>query len=56
MIEECIRGAQRSRVGTVVYFRKEGRALGEGIQMRGAEDDILRLQRADREANNASFR
>ncbi|KAJ7494793.1 cyclohydrolase [Mycena galericulata] len=28
-IEECIRGAQRGGVGVVVYFRKEGRALGE---------------------------
>jgi len=28
-IEECIYGAQRGGVGVVVYFRKEGRALGE---------------------------
>jgi len=28
-IEECIRCAQRGGVGAVVYFRKEGRALGE---------------------------
>jgi len=28
-IEECIKGAQRGGVGLVVYFRKEGRALGE---------------------------
>lgn len=28
-IEECIRAAQRGGVGIVVYFRKEGRALGE---------------------------
>jgi GTP cyclohydrolase II len=28
-IEESIRGAQRGGVGAVVYFRKEGRALGE---------------------------
>ena len=28
-IEECIRGAQASGVGLVVYCRKEGRALGE---------------------------
>jgi hypothetical protein len=28
-IEECIRGAQGGGVGVVVYFRKEGRALGE---------------------------
>jgi GTP cyclohydrolase II len=28
-IEECIRGAQNDGVGLVVYFRKEGRALGE---------------------------
>jgi GTP cyclohydrolase II len=28
-IEECIRGAQQGGVGIVVYFRKEGRALGE---------------------------
>jgi GTP cyclohydrolase II len=28
-IEECIRCAQRGGVGIVVYFRKEGRALGE---------------------------
>jgi GTP cyclohydrolase II len=28
-IEECIRGAQTGGVGVVVYFRKEGRALGE---------------------------
>ncbi len=28
-IEECIRTAQRHGVGVVVYFRKEGRALGE---------------------------
>lgn len=28
-IEECIRTAQRGGVGAVVYFRKEGRALGE---------------------------
>ncbi|KAF8995126.1 hypothetical protein BDQ17DRAFT_1366046 [Cyathus striatus] len=28
-IEECIRTAQQGGVGVVVYFRKEGRALGE---------------------------
>ncbi|KAH8801225.1 cyclohydrolase [Flagelloscypha sp. PMI_526] len=28
-IEECVRGAQKGGVGVVVYFRKEGRALGE---------------------------
>ena len=28
-IEECIRGAQGGGVGVFVYFRKEGRALGE---------------------------
>ncbi|KIY44829.1 cyclohydrolase [Fistulina hepatica ATCC 64428] len=28
-IEECVRGAQKGGVGIVVYFRKEGRALGE---------------------------
>src|SRR5204863_7203868 len=28
-IEECIRGAQGGGVGLIVYFRKEGRALGE---------------------------
>jgi GTP cyclohydrolase II len=28
-IEECIRGVQNGGVGVVVYFRKEGRALGE---------------------------
>src|SRR5215475_5609605 len=28
-IEECIRGAQQGGVGLIVYFRKEGRALGE---------------------------
>jgi GTP cyclohydrolase II len=28
-IEECIRGAQEGGVGVIVYFRKEGRALGE---------------------------
>ncbi|KAF7336661.1 Uracil-regulated protein 1 [Mycena venus] len=28
-IEECIRGAQKGGVGVVIYFRKEGRALGE---------------------------
>jgi len=28
-IEECVRGAQNGGVGVVVYFRKEGRALGE---------------------------
>ena len=28
-IEECVRCAQRGGVGLVVYFRKEGRALGE---------------------------
>lgn len=28
-IEECIRGAQKGGIGVVVYFRKEGRALGE---------------------------
>ncbi|KAF8712014.1 hypothetical protein AX14_013162 [Amanita brunnescens Koide BX004] len=28
-IEECIRCTQRGGVGVVVYFRKEGRALGE---------------------------
>ncbi len=26
---ECVRTAQRGGVGVVVYFRKEGRALGE---------------------------
>jgi len=29
-IEECIRTAQRGGVGVAVYFRKEGRALGDG--------------------------
>ncbi len=28
-VEECIRGAQAGGVGLIVYFRKEGRALGE---------------------------
>ena len=28
-IEECVRTAQKGGVGLVVYFRKEGRALGE---------------------------
>ena len=28
-IEECIQGAQRGGVGLCVYYRKEGRALGE---------------------------
>lgn len=28
-IEECVRTAQKGGVGVVVYFRKEGRALGE---------------------------
>jgi GTP cyclohydrolase II len=28
-VEECIRGAQQGGVGLIVYFRKEGRALGE---------------------------
>jgi GTP cyclohydrolase II len=28
-IEECIRTTQRGGIGVVVYFRKEGRALGE---------------------------
>ncbi|KAF8758788.1 GTP cyclohydrolase N terminal [Rhizoctonia solani] len=28
-IEECVRTAQKGGVGIVVYFRKEGRALGE---------------------------
>lgn len=31
-IEESIRCAQRGGVGVVVYFRKEGRALGEVIK------------------------
>lgn len=33
-IEECIRGAQNGGVGVVVYFRKEGRALGEVTKFR----------------------
>jgi GTP cyclohydrolase II len=28
-IEECVRGAQAGGVGLIVYFRKEGRGLGE---------------------------
>jgi len=28
-VEECIRGAQEGGAGVIVYFRKEGRALGE---------------------------
>ena len=28
-IEECVRTAQNGGVGLIVYFRKEGRALGE---------------------------
>lgn len=28
-IEECVRAAQDGQVGVIVYFRKEGRALGE---------------------------
>lgn len=28
-VEECIRSAQNGGVGVIVYFRKEGRALGE---------------------------
>ena len=31
-IEECVRMAQSGGVGVVVYFRKEGRALGEVIK------------------------
>jgi GTP cyclohydrolase II len=28
-VEECVRGAQAGGAGVIVYFRKEGRALGE---------------------------
>ena len=28
-VEECIRGAQAGGTGVIIYFRKEGRALGE---------------------------
>jgi GTP cyclohydrolase II len=28
-IEECVRTAQEGGVGVIVYFRKEGRSLGE---------------------------
>lgn len=28
-VEECVRGAQAGGLGVIVYFRKEGRALGE---------------------------
>ena len=28
-IEECVRTAQNGGVGVIVYFRKEGRSLGE---------------------------
>jgi GTP cyclohydrolase II len=28
-VEECVRGAQSGGVGVIIYFRKEGRALGE---------------------------
>ncbi len=28
-VEECVRGAQQGGAGIIVYFRKEGRALGE---------------------------
>jgi GTP cyclohydrolase II len=28
-IEECVKTAQQGGVGLIVYFRKEGRALGE---------------------------
>ena len=28
-VEECVRGAQEGGTGLIVYFRKEGRALGE---------------------------
>jgi GTP cyclohydrolase II len=43
-IEECVRCAQRGGVGVVVYFRKEGRALGEvtkSVDIPGASDSPL---------------
>ena len=35
-IEECVRTAQNGGVGVIVYFRKEGRSLGEV----GLEDSL----------------
>ena len=44
-IEECIKTAQRGGTGVVVYFRKEGRALGEVTNC--VEIKILRRVRAN---------
>mmetsp|Transcript_9329 Transcript_9329/g.14379 ORF Transcript_9329/g.14379 Transcript_9329/m.14379 type:complete len:814 (-) Transcript_9329:129-2570(-) len=33
-LEQCIRCAQRGGVGLVIYFRKEGRSLGEVVKFR----------------------
>ena len=51
-IEECIRSAQRGGVGLVVYFRKEGRALGEVTKCVPPLTSIFRL----RQLNPLSYR
>ncbi len=33
-LEQCIQCAQRGGVGIVIYYRKEGRSLGEVIKFR----------------------
>ncbi len=33
-LQECIQCAQRGGVGLVVYYRKEGRSLGEVVKFR----------------------
>ena len=48
-IEECVRCAQRGGVGLVVYFRKEGRALGEVTKSVSS----LRFSTIDSDANRS---
>lgn len=40
-IEEAVKEAQNGGSGVVIYFRKEGRALGEVTKVRITQDSVL---------------
>ena len=48
-IEEAVKEAQKGGSGVVIYFRKEGRALGEVTKVRSAPDKTLDTDDADRD-------
>ncbi|TDZ23273.1 Uracil-regulated protein 1 [Colletotrichum orbiculare MAFF 240422] len=47
-IEEAVKEAQNGGSGVVIYFRKEGRALGEVTKYRKSTQELSQLQRARR--------